>query len=179
MEIKIVQEIEITDAIDRGVKDGLCRCFPPDIEIFSESRGWHGSMPSWSVIIEDSGRIVAHVGIIDRVIKAGNRQLRVAGIQNVFVLPEYRGQCLSDKIMDASMKEAEMLDFDAGLLYCVPTLEKVYARCGWKLLPKEDIIRIDEHGCEVAIPGKNIAMFFPLKVSEFPAGTIHLQGNDW
>lgn len=179
MKIKIIQEIEITEKIDRGIRDGLCRCFPPDTEIFSNSRGWHGSMPSWNVIIEDSERVAAHVGIIDRIVKAGSRQLRVAGIQNVFVLTEYRGQGLFDKLMDASMKEAERLGFDAGLLYCVPALGKVYARCGWKLLPKEEIIRIDENGSEVAIPGKNIAMFFPLKVTEFPAGTIHLQGNDW
>jgi GNAT superfamily N-acetyltransferase len=52
-------------------------------------------MPAWNVIVEDAGMVVAHVGIIDRVIKAGNRQLRIAGIQNVFVLPEYRGQGLS------------------------------------------------------------------------------------
>lgn len=179
MELKIIHEIEMTDGIDQSVRDGLCRCFPPDKEIFSKSRGWHGSMPVWSVIMEDSGKVVAHVGIIDRVIKAGERQLRAAGIQNVFVLAEYRGQGLSDRIMNASMREAEKLGFDIGLLYCIPGLEKVYAKCGWQLLPKESIIRIDEHGYAVAIPNKNISMFFPLKVSRFPAGTIHLQGNDW
>jgi len=179
MEIEIVKEIEMPDAIDQSVRDGLCRCFPPDREIFSKSRGWHGSMPAWNVIMEDAGKVVAHVGIIDRVIRAGNQKLRVAGIQNVFVLPEYRGHGLSDRIMDACMLEAARLDFDTGLLYCVPALEKVYARCGWKLLPKELIIRIDEHGGEVALPDKNIAMFHPLKVLKFPAGTVHLQGNDW
>jgi predicted acetyltransferase len=130
-------------------------------------------------VIFDDDRVAAHVGIVDRGISAGGEQIRVAGIQNVFVLKNYRGQQLCDKIMDAAMKEAARRDFDAGLLYCIPELEKVYARCGWKSLPKENVIRVDENGDELALPDKNIAMFYPLKVKEFPGGTVHLQGNDW
>jgi hypothetical protein len=86
VDLKIIKEIEMIDDLDRSVKEGLCRCFKPDNDVFSKSRGWHGSMPEWNVIVEDAGVVVAHVGIIDRIIKAGNQPLRVAGIQNVFVL---------------------------------------------------------------------------------------------
>jgi len=41
------------------------------------------------------------------------------------------------------------------------------------------VIRIDETGTEAPIPGKNETMFYPLKVSTFPPGRIHLRGNDW
>jgi len=177
--MKIIEESAMSDSLDQGIKAGLCRCFPADQKVFSKTRGWHGSMPAWSVIYEDAGTIVAHVGIVDRIIKAGNHPLRVAGIQNVFILPEYRGQGLADTILKVSMKAAGEKGFDAGLLYCLPVLGKIYTRCGWKLLPEENIIRIDETGVEQTLPDKNMAMFFPLKVSEFPAGTIHLQGNDW
>lgn len=179
MELRIVQEAEMSAGLDQAIKAGLCHCFPADREIFTKARAWHGSAPTWSVIAEDGEVIVAHVGLVDRVVKAGTRQLRVAGIQNVFVLPERRGQGLCDLVMNAAMQEAGRLGFDAGLLYCIPTLEKVYARCGWFLLPKADIIRMDEQGAEIPLPDKNIAMFHPLKVVEFPTGTIHLQGNDW
>jgi hypothetical protein len=97
----------------------------------------------------------------------------------VFVLPDQRGKGLSDRVMVAAMKEAAAGHYDCGLLFCVPELEKVYARCGWKRLADVPVIRIDERRTEVPIPGKNIAMFYPLKVTEFPPGRIHLQGNDW
>jgi hypothetical protein len=77
------------------------------------------------------------------------------------------------------MDEARRRDYDCGFLFCVPELEKVYARCGWLLLPPEPIIRIDETGAETPIPGKNIAMWHPLRADTFPPGVIHLQGNDW
>lgn len=127
----------------------------------------------------DDNCIAAHAGIVDRTVKVEKTFIRVAGIQNVFVLPEYRGVGLCEKVMDAAMQEAEKRNFDAGLLYCVPQLEKVYAKCGWRLLPEREIIRIDENGKHIPLPPKNITMFFPLKMQEFPEGKINLQGNDW
>jgi len=179
MKIMIIEEKNMTADIDRDLKNALCRCFPADAEIFSQSRAWHGSASAWSVIIEIEGCIAAHVGIVDRLIKAGDFQLQAAGIQNVFVLPEYRGQGLGEKVMNAAMQEAEKRNFDVGLLYCVPQLEKLYAGCGWRLLPRQKILRHDENGNIVPLPEKNIAMFFPLKVKSFPEGAIDLQGNDW
>ncbi|MDD5596895.1 MAG: GNAT family N-acetyltransferase [Victivallaceae bacterium] len=179
MKLKIMNEAEITPELDLEIKKALCRCFPADAEVFSRSRAWHGSVPAWSVIMIDGGHIAAHAGIIDRKIKAGETFLRVAGIQNVFVLPEYRGMGFCEKVMAAAMREAEKRDFDTGLLYCVPLLERVYAKCGWQLLPERMIIRIDENGNHVPLPDKNITMFFPLKMRDFPDGIINLQGNDW
>ncbi|MFA6716248.1 MAG: GNAT family N-acetyltransferase [Victivallaceae bacterium] len=179
MNLEIINETEITPELDLEIKKTLCRCFPVDAEIFFRSRAWHGSTPAWSVIMIDNNRITGHAGIVDRIVKVGEAFVRVAGIQNVFVLPEYRGLGLCEKVMDAAMKEAEKRNFDAGLLYCVPKLEKVYAKCGWRLLPERKIIRIDETGKHVPLPDKNITMVFPLWIQEFPEGTINLQGNDW
>lgn len=179
MKLSIIQETDISGALDQRIRETLRRCFPEDDSAFSQTRSWHGSAPAWSILIEDAGRIVAHAGIVDRIIQVGKKPVRVAGIQNVGVVPECRGQGLSSRMMIAAMEEAAKLGFDAGLLYCLPVLEKVYANCGWKLLPGAEIIRVDEFGAEVALPAKNVAMFFPLKMKEFPPGTIHLQGNDW
>jgi len=179
MNLKIINEAEVTSELDLEIKEALCRCFPGDAEIFSRSRAWHGSAPAWSVIMVDNNRIAVHAGIVDRTVKVGETFVRVAGIQNVFVLPEYRGMGLCEKVMAAAMQEAEKRNFDAGLLYCVPKLEKVYAKCGWRLLPERKIIRIDENSKHIPLPAKNITMVFPLKVREFPDGIINLQGNDW
>lgn len=178
-EIKIIDEISMPSEMDRGIRGLLCRCFPADADNFCRTRSWHGSSPAWSVVLLDNAEIRGHVGIVDRCILAGSKRVRVAGIQNVATDPECRGRGYGSIIMNASMKEAASRGYDAGLLYCLPELQKLYEKCGWILLPKEQIIRVDSDGTEIPLPDKNIAMFHPLKLSKFPTGTIHLQGNDW
>jgi hypothetical protein len=91
-QIRKVQEPDIDETLDARIKTSLCRCFPNDSDTFGKTRAWHGSYPSFSIVMEDRDDIVAHVGIVDRTVRVGDTSLRVAGIQNVFVLADYRGQ---------------------------------------------------------------------------------------
>ena len=180
MTVRIISEPDMDADTDRAIREGLCVCFPEDAGVFCHTRAWHGSAPEWSVVMEDdAGCVVAHAGVVSRTIEVGGKPLKVAGIQNVFVIPEFRGRGFCDQVMSAAMRQAASGDYDCGLLFCVPALENVYARCGWKSLGDRETVRIDENGSEVPVPGKNIAMFYPLKATGFPAGLIHLRGNDW
>ncbi len=176
--IRIIDEREMSAGMDEQIRRALCICFPKDEAVFSQTRKWHDSGPAYSVVAQEQTRVVAHVGVVDRKLTVGDTWLRVGGVQNVFVLPDCRGRGLVDEVMAASMEEAQRRDYDCGLLFCVPELEKVYRRCGWITLGDREVIRV-EAGQELPLPGKNIAMFFPLRVREFPRGTIHLRGNDW
>jgi predicted N-acetyltransferase YhbS len=178
MKLSLVDETKMPPCLDDKIREGLCTCFPPDAPVFSRSRAWHGSTPEYSVVLEDEDLVIAHVGVVGRTIAVGGTPLRVAGVQNVYVLPEYRGKHLSTGVMRAAMTEAAHRDLDCGLLFCVPSLERVYASCGWQNLGRRRVVRV-EHGREVPIPDKNIAMFHPIRVTAFPDGLIHLCGNDW
>ena len=179
MTLTVEEERDVDAGLDQEIRKGLCTCFPADAGVFSQTRAWHGSASAWCVMLRDGEELVAHAGLTDRRITIGGSPAHVAGVQNVFVLPSRRGQGLCDMVMNRAMTEALGRGYDYGLLFCVPQLEKVYARCGWIGLGVRDVIRVDETGAELPIPGKNIAMFHPLKVLKFPAGTVHLQGNDW
>jgi len=179
MDLKIVNEADVTPELNQAILALLRTAFSAGATDFAETRAWHGSAPAWSVLLYDAERMVAHVGIVERVVRVGAEQAGVAGIQNVAVAPDQRGKGLCDKVMNAAMSEAFQLGRDFGLLYCLPVLEKVYQRCNWITLPGRTIICVDEHGREVPIPAKNIAMYHPLQRRAFPDGDIHLQGNDW
>jgi predicted N-acetyltransferase YhbS len=168
----------MSPGLDAAIRRSLCICFPPDAAVFSQTRKWHGSGPAFSCLVETGGEIVAHVGVVDRTVRVGTEQIRAAGIQNVFVLPEYRGQHLSDAVMQTAAHETSARGFDIGLLFCIPELEKVYARVGW-ILVDNPVIRIDDDGVEKPLPGKNVVMYLPLRRTSLPTGVIHLQGNDW
>ena len=179
MRLKIVPEEQMTPKLDQAIRRGLVICFPEDAEVFSQTRAWHGSAPVWTVVLEHEGEVIAHVGVVERVIRVGARELRVAGVQSVFVLPEFRRRGLTTSLLEKAMQEAEARDLDLGLLFCLPELERVYVRSGWISLGRRPAVRADETGAEVPLPEKNICMFYPLRQLSFPQGPIHLQGNDW
>jgi predicted N-acetyltransferase YhbS len=179
MNLTLVHERDIGPELDKKIITGLCTCFPYVQASFSVTRAWHNSVPSWSLYLEENSHIISHVGVVDRTIRIGDQLVRVAGMQNVFVLPEYRGKGLCDVLMKDAMNKAAEFTYDYGFLFCIPEIEKVYRRCGWSKLPNMSIVRVDESGQESVLSSKNIAMYYPLAKSEFPEGQIHLQGNDW
>lgn len=179
MKPRIVPEDKISPAEDAAIRAALCLCFPPDREVFSHSRAWHGSYPTWSVLVDQQDRIIAHAGIVEREVLIGTERVRVAGIQNVFVLPEYRGAGLFQQVMSVAMDVALHRGLDLGLLFCSREIAVKYARIQWRLLEARNATRIDENGCPASLPAKNVTMVYPLRRSEAPPGDIHLLGNDW
>ncbi len=175
---RIIDENDMTPRLDEAIRRSLCVCFPADAGVFSGTRKWHGSGPAFSAVIEDAAQVIAHVGVVDRTLRFGAEPARAAGIQNVLVLPEHRGRKLCDAVMLAAQDEAVQRGFDCGVLFCVPKLEKVYARVGWKTI-SNDCVRVDDDGIEKPIPGKNICMFLPIRMAAAPPGLLHLSGNDW
>jgi predicted N-acetyltransferase YhbS len=178
--LTVIDEKDISEELDIAIRDGLVECFPPDAEYFSRQSWWH-SGPAWRVLaVDDDDRVIGHVAVVVRTVSAGpNRvSVRSAGIQSVFVRPEYRGKGLSDKIMAQAMAEAKRRQLDAGLLFCVPKYEPVYERMGWTRINANVLMR-NEEGKAVPIPGENIAMVYPLNEKEFPIGEIDLGGPDW
>ena len=109
----------------------------------------------------------------------GQERVWVAGIQNVFVLPECRGSGLFRQVMSAALEEARERGMEFGLLFCSPDIGQKYARQGWQLLEDRRVTRVDEEGQSRPLPPKNVTMFYPLGGRGLPLGDLHLLGNDW
>lgn len=175
--MRIIDENWMSPELDAEIRRGLVECFPQDAQAFGQTRAWHGSAPGFSVVLEEAGRVVAHVGVVQRRVRVGDVTVAAAGVQNVFVLPSHRGRRLSDRVLDAAMLEAQRRGGDAGLLFCSDKLLAVYARSGWHAIGA-DVWRVDEAGEEVDLPAGNFAMVLPLN-RDWPPGDVHLCGNDW
>jgi GNAT superfamily N-acetyltransferase len=175
---QIIDEVRLPARLDAAIRKSLCGCFPDGCQVFSHTRAWHGSPPSWTVLVENNGAVIAHAGVVDRIIRAGDQPLRVAGVQNVFVLPEFRGRGWMRRLMTALTEEAHQRNYDAGLLFCTLDIACRYQRLGWLLLERP-LTRIDEEGRERPLPSGNYILFHPLLRTELPGGPLDLQGNDW
>ena len=178
MKPQLINDNDIPPSLDEEIRAGLAACFPADAAVLSKTRAWHDSTPEYIAVLRDGERVIAHAAVVNRTITVAGAPLRVAGVQGVFVLPGYRGKGLCDEALYAAMTEAMRRGFDYGMLFCLPSLAKVYARCGWQDLGEREAVRVED-GRELPLPEKNIAMFYPIRVVSFPEGFIHLRGNDW
>ncbi len=177
--VQIVKEIDLAPDLDASIRQLLVTCFPKDAQFFAGSRAWHGSAPSFSAVVIEAEKLIAHLGVVERRITIGGVPAGVAGIQNVAVLPDHRGQGLTRQMLAAVMDEALQRGLDYGLLFCEPKTVPVYARCGWLELPDQPVVRVDSDGLEKPLLPGNLSMWLPLAKQAFPAGTVHLGGNDW
>jgi predicted N-acetyltransferase YhbS len=177
-QVQIVPESRLSAVLDARIKSTLVACFPKDAAVFSRTRAWHGSAPAFSAIAAAGALVVGHVGVVERTIRVGDTPLRVGGVQNVAVLPASRGQGLMRRMLEASMEEARRRGYDAGLLFTGPELLAAYGRCGWIGLGERPVVRVDESGQELRFTATS-TMWIPLARDNFPAGLVHLNGNDW
>jgi len=166
----------IEPMLDAEIRALLVECFPHDREHYSKIRWWH-SLPAWTVIARAGGELVSHLAMIERTVFVGKDRfpVRIAGVQSFCVKKEFRGTGLSDTMMEAALGRMKERGIDAGLLFCLPVLEKIYNRMGWQKIDARAFIR-DAVG-KREIPAKNITMACPAE--KFPAGDIDLAGDDW
>jgi len=179
--IRIIKNCNIPPDIDRAIREGLVECFPKDREHFAQQRSWH-SIPEWIIYaITKNGIVAAHIAIVERMVTVGpsSIQVKVAGVQSVFVRPRWRKTGLSDRIMKIALDESHNRGLEAGLLFCREVLAgKVYSRMGWKKVGAK-VFMEDDEGKKVPSPGKDIAMVIPISIETFPVGNIYLNGSDW
>lgn len=164
--------------IDSAIRELLCNCFPADVEVFSCTRYWHDSVPTYSLVYWKYNRVAGHVGVVLRKIRVGEVSVMVAGIQNLAVAPELRGKGVGYQLMIEAMNEAVRLNIHYGLLFCLPELKRFYTSLGWTKT-RVRVTMVDKNGQSVPILAKNIVMFKELAVEKFPEGNINLQGSDW
>jgi predicted N-acetyltransferase YhbS len=177
-QLEIVLEEAVSPELDVAIRALLCECFPPDVPLFRQCRWWHGCMPEYSLVCRQDQYVLGHVGIVRRTITCGGKPVDVAGIQSLAVSSALRGSGLSRQLMGRSMVEAKRRGILFGLLFCLPTLERLYASLGWERR-NTTVTMLDEAGLDVPLPGKNIMMVLNLTSEAFPQGDIHLQGRDW
>ncbi|MHB9027263.1 MAG: GNAT family N-acetyltransferase, partial [Candidatus Latescibacterota bacterium] len=165
--------------LDRKIRGILVECFPHNTDHYAQTRDWH-SKPVWVVVgLAPDGTVAAHCAMVEREVKiAGMHRVTVAGVQGFSVRRPWQGTGLSDRLMARALDEARKRGIGAGLLFCLPQLERLYERMGWRAVHHPVTMR-DEMGNPEPLPEKNIAMAIPLNIDTFPGGAINLRGPDW
>jgi hypothetical protein len=178
--LRIIEEANIDTSLDAIIRRNLCLCFPWVADTFVNTRTWNQCTPSWTALIERGGDVIAHLVVVDRTIRVGETPVRVAGVGDVFVLHQFRGQGLVDRVLLGAMQEALQRRYDVGMLFCVPVLEKVYLRSGWITLDRQPAHFLDDKDQpQNRWTSQDMGMYYPLVLPSLPPGSIQLQGRVW
>ncbi len=90
------------------------------------------SVPDWSVINTKENSIVTFYNIIVRSILIDNKEVKIAGINNVITPNRFRGLGYSSSTLNSTQSFIfEDLKCEAGLLLCADDLIPFYERLGW------------------------------------------------
>jgi predicted N-acetyltransferase YhbS len=91
--------------------------------------------PEHSWVVEQDGRLVAHLRAYDRRIRAGGTELRVAGIGNVITAPDQRGRGHAGQLLRAMLQELPAVGFAYSLRRAHQPV--LYERHGWAPIDQE------------------------------------------
>ena len=91
--------------------------------------------PEHSWVIEDNGRLLAHLRVFDRKVRVGGTELRVAAIGNVITAPDQRGRGLAGQLLEAMLQELPTDGFTYSLLRAYQSV--LYERYGWAPIEEE------------------------------------------
>lgn len=134
------------------------------------------SEPEWRMLVKNDGKLVSHLGIVERDVFAGESRVRIAGICNVMTPKEWRGRGYASAAMCAAADfMAATLRADFGLLLCEKHLVGLYESLGWKSV--KGAVSFEQPD------GKRLwtheAMVLPFGFKEWPEGDVDLRGLPW
>jgi N-acetylglutamate synthase-like GNAT family acetyltransferase len=96
--------------------------------------------PDQSWLVEQDGRLLAHLRVFDRSIRVGGARLRVAALGNLITAPYQRGRGHAGRLLEAILAETPDEGFAYSLLRAYqPTL---YERYGWVSI-EEELVRAE------------------------------------
>ena len=132
---------------------------------FAETEGygdedWGNALGGVHFVLDEEGRIVAHVSVVERELHAGDHPLKTGYVEAVATLPSRQGQGYASRLMN---RAEEHIDgrFELGALSSAGTT--LYARRGWMPWLGETYVRQDAR--LIRTPEDDVALYVRLTPS--------------
>jgi GNAT superfamily N-acetyltransferase len=146
------------------------------LELPADSYSW--SAPSWSMLVKADGHVVAHAGIVYRVIQVGNLRVPVGGIGGVMTLNEWRGRGYARAALAKATAFAAMqLWAPFAVVICPVEDTAFYEHLGWDVA--EGPIVCEQPNGRVSLEREVAVSLACQGDAEWPSGSIDLGGNPW
>ena len=134
--------------------------------------------PTWSALVKADQRVVAHAGIMYRVIQIGDLRVPVGGIAGVMTLSGWRQRGYARAMLAKATAFVGMQLWAPFAVVICPTDDTgFYEHIGWRVA--EGAIWCEQPGGHVKLEGEAV-LFAPCQGdADWPSGPIDLCGAPW
>lgn len=130
----------------------------------------------WHLWLRRDGRLVAHVGVLERTVAVAGDPVDVAGVGGVLTHPKHRGEGAATSGLRAAHAFIRgNRGLDLALLLCRPALVPFYGRLGWARVNARVTFAQPEGSTTSPLP----LMAAELGVRTWPEGPVDLRGLPW
>ena len=158
----------------------LARSYGSTTDAFTTGRSWAGARPEVRVLGRRDSDVVAHAGLIRRLLWAPDHHesVLVGDVGLVAVDPERQGRRLGAALMETVAATLYSLGLNYGFLTCDSDVRPFYQPSGWTHLAEHPVrsIRVD-HALEA---DRRNGMVLPVlaTLAEWPSGPIERNGQE-
>ncbi len=160
----------VTDDEDRQLRGLFFSCFSYN-PIFLARRYLKRRPGHRWMVKTETGEIVGHAALHERVIGTETGELRVGGVAEVCVAPAHRGLGITKQLLRSVDQWLQAQDIGFGMLFGEP---KIYASSGY--VPIQNELRVENWWGRRWNPFHGKAMVKAHTPSPWPRGTIDLRG---
>ena len=143
MKFLFVNEFEIDLKTSKKLNILLKKCFP-DTEF--KDRDYFKQLPHYRILAMEGDHLIGQIAIDFRVMNLNNEALKIFGVIDLCVDPEFRGKEIGKKLMlefeSIAKKNPERIDF----LFLVTDRPEYYQEIGYEITTiKTTWLKIDQH----------------------------------
>lgn len=143
MELKFINEFQIDETTSKKINI-LLKKFFPDAEY--ENRDYFKQLPHYRILAKEGEHIIGQLGIDFRTMNLNGEAVRVFGVVDLCVDPEFQRRGIGRKLMiefeTLAKKHADKIDF----LFLVTDHSGYYEKLGFKkTIITTNWLKIDEH----------------------------------
>lgn len=178
---RLIGENDLSAHDRHNIRRLLIAAYPQYAELWSLRDFWGGPAEYRLLLLDLTGRLVAHLGFARRLIKVGDQTVLIAGIGAVAVLPDMQGQQLGRHLLGRLqdiLKDEVPVSF--GFLQCRDAVVEFYAKAG--LTRVKHLVRSFDPDHRRWQTDDAAAMILPAlsSVEDWPrGGLIDLMGMPW
>ena len=169
-EIIYLKDSEVDEEMNKQLIHILSLCFN-DQPVFQNQR-YFKELPQHRWIIRDQDLIIAHVAVHDKNIESEKGSLRIGGIAEVCIHPDFRGRGLVKRMLAIIHEWLKERGFAFAMLYGD---KNVYSSSGYVPI-KNQIKYLDHVSQEWKTEESEDAMIAPINRNNWPDGLINING---
>lgn len=174
LSIVYIQEPDVSEALDLELRSLLSVSFPQPSNAFFRERRYAHDVPRHRYLIRDlQDRLVAHLGVHDKVLGVGATELAVGGMAEVCVHESQRGQGLVKRLLQRAHADLAERGIGFAFLFGEP---QIYGSSGYRHVAAD--VRRWDAATQAFITGPSrVALCKPLGAALWPDGVVDLRGS--